>query len=114
MSGPDQIAEVDGPGAQRRQNEGAVLVDVREDDEWAAGHAPGAMHVPLGALDQDLSKLNGKTVLTMCRSGGRSAQAAKFLQRAGIDVVNVTGGMSAWAASGLPVVRDDGAAGTVI
>lgn len=109
-----EITDIDGAEAIRRQGEGAVLVDVREDDEWTAGHAPDAVHVPLGVLGQDLSQFNGRTVLTVCRSGGRSMQAAKALDQAGIDVANVAGGMSAWESNGLPVVRDDGSAGTVI
>lgn len=109
-----EITDIDGAEAIRRQREGAVLVDVREEDEWTAGHAPDAVHVPLGVLGEDLSQFNGKSVLTVCRSGGRSTQAAKALDQAGIDVANIAGGMSAWAASGLPVVRDDGSTGTVI
>lgn len=113
MSGTEEIAEIDSAGARDRQNEGAVLLDVREDDEWAAGHAPEAVHVPLGQLQEELSRFDGRSVLTVCRSGGRSAQAAKILNGAGVDVRNVAGGMSAWAAAGLPVVRDDGSTGTV-
>lgn len=95
------------------QDQGAALVDVREDDEWAAGHAPEAVHVPLADVSDAASRFDGQQVLAVCRSGGRSAKAAEVLAAAGIDVRNVAGGMTAWAEAGLPVVRDDGTAGTV-
>lgn len=91
----------------------AVLLDVREDDEWAAGHAPDAFHVPLGELDP-AALAGGKPVLAVCRSGARSRSAAMRLAGAGVTVYNLTGGMKAWHGSGRPVVRDDGANGTVI
>jgi rhodanese-related sulfurtransferase len=90
-----------------------VLVDVREGDEWAAGHAPGAVHVPLGEVSNAASRFDGQQVLTVCRSGGRSAKAAEILEGVGVDVRNVAGGMPAWAEAGLPVVRDGGAVGAV-
>ncbi|MHB8328703.1 MAG: rhodanese-like domain-containing protein [Acidimicrobiales bacterium] len=90
----------------------AVLLDVREPEEWRAGHAPGAIHMPMGALRPD--RLPADTVVVaVCRSGHRSALAAAQLQRHGTDVLNLAGGMKAWAACGLPVLRDDGSAGTV-
>jgi rhodanese-related sulfurtransferase len=90
-----------------------VLLDVREIDEWSAGHAPGALHVPLSRLASE-SVPAGATVLCICRSGGRSGKATDALRRAGVDAVNVAGGMNAWSAAGLPVVRDDGRPGIVI
>jgi len=95
------------------QDQGAALLDVREDDEWAAGHAPEAVHVPLADVSDAAARFDGKQVLAVCRSGGRSAKAAEVLAAAGIDVRSVAGGMTAWAEAGLPVVRDDGTAGTV-
>lgn len=81
---------------------GVLLVDVREPDEWAAGHAPGAFHRPLGKLDP--AKLPAAdSVYVICQSGGRSARATRVLVDAGIDAHNVTGGMSAWHAAGLPI-----------
>ena len=94
-------------------DDSVILLDVREDDEWAAGHAPGATHVALSRLTPDVVP-SGTTVLCICRSGGRSGKAADALRRVGIDAVNVAGGMSAWAAAGLPVLRSDGRPGTVI
>ena len=106
----DEVRPADVAGLQRR---GAVFVDVRENDEWMAGHAPDAVHVPLGRVGEAASRFAGQQVLTVCRSGGRSGRAAKTLAAAGVDVHNVAGGMSAWASAGLPVVRDDGSPGRV-
>jgi rhodanese-related sulfurtransferase len=91
----------------------ATLIDVREDDEWAAGHAPRAVHVRLGDLDPsahtDLAPL-----IVVCRSGGRSRKAAAKLATAGLPVHNLAGGMNAWQGAGHPVIRPDGAPGTII
>lgn len=106
--------DVDPATARERQAAGAVLMDVREVDEWAAGHAPGAVHVPLGVLSREVSRFQRENVLAVCRSGARSARATKVLRDAGVDAANVAGGMSAWASAGLPVVRDDGSPGTVV
>lgn len=91
----------------------AVLLDVREDDEWAAGHAGAATHIPLGLLRAD-SVPQGRVVVAVCRSGSRSDQAAQALRTAGFDARNLTGGMQAWQRAGLPVLRDDGQPGSVI
>lgn len=88
-----------------------MLLDVREDNEWDAGHAPGAQHTPLGQLDPHA--LMGSDVVVVCRSGNRSGKAAVVLAEAGINVRNLNGGMQAWAKDGLPVVTPDGTPGTV-
>jgi rhodanese-related sulfurtransferase len=94
---------------------GATLLDVREADEWQAGHAPEALFVPLGELAARAGELiPDRRVVAICRSGGRSERAARFLRSQGFDAVNLTGGMRAWAAVGLDVVTDAGAPGTVI
>ncbi len=109
----DPIREIDVQHAARLTEAGqALLLDVREDDEWAAGRAPGAEHVPLGSL-QPAEVPTGRPVLALCRSGNRSGKAAQALAAAGVDVRNVTGGMTAWAAAGLPVVTAAGRPGTV-
>lgn len=89
-----------------------VLLDVREPGEWAAGHAPGAQHVPLGQL-RSVDLVGASAVITVCRSGNRSARAARLLAAAGVEANNMSGGMLAWARAGLSVVRDDGGPGTV-
>ena len=91
---------------------GARMVDVREGDEWADGHAPAAVHVPLGAVLAGGAVPSGRLVV-VCRSGNRSGRAAAALTERGLDVVNLAGGMNAWRAAGLPVVRDDGSPGDV-
>lgn len=91
----------------------AVLVDVRDDEEWEAGHAPGALHLPLHRLTADQLPA-GPVLITVCRSGARSTRAAAHLAAADRQVCNVLGGMQAWLEADLPVVRDDGSAGTVV
>jgi len=77
--------------------EGAYLLDVREDDEWRAGHAPGAVHIPLRTLGERAGEVpKDQRVYVVCRVGGRSAQATMALNQAGWDAVNVAGGMQAW------------------
>jgi rhodanese-related sulfurtransferase len=96
----------------------AVLVDVRDEEEWEAGHAPGAYHLPLHRLSADRLSADrlpvGTVLITVCRSGARSTHAAAHLAAAGREVRNVPGGMRAWLEARLPVVRDDGSTGTVI
>lgn len=97
------------------QHEGAVLLDVREQTEWSAGRAPRARHIPLGQLDARMARelSTSATILTVCRSGARSARAARQLRRAGYTVIDVKGGMNAWQAAGLPVVASGGRPGRV-
>lgn len=89
-----------------------VLIDVREQHEWDAGHADSALHHPLSELDP--SRVPDQTLFVVCRSGGRSAAATMALLEAGHDAHNVAGGMSAWEAAGHPVICDGGTVGTVI
>jgi rhodanese-related sulfurtransferase len=92
-----------------------VLLDVRNADEWEAGHAPGAQWVPLGELEGARFKLPmNRHIVCVCRSGARSARATESLIAWGFTAENMEGGMKAWAAAGLPVVRDDGSPGEVI
>ncbi|MFE6687860.1 rhodanese-like domain-containing protein [Streptomyces sp. NPDC057743] len=98
---------------------GAFLLDVREDDEWAAGHAEGALHIPMSEFVARYGELteaapeDGK-IYVLCRVGGRSAQVAQYLVQQGLDAVNVAGGMQAWEAAGRPVSDGKGGVGTVI
>ena len=94
---------------------GGLLLDVREPEEWRAGRAPGAWHVPLGDLEQNLGSVpRDRRIVVTCRSGGRSARATALLTRNGFQAVNLTGGMRAWASAGLPVETDGARAGTVV
>jgi rhodanese-related sulfurtransferase len=88
----------------------AWVLDVREDDEWAAGHVASATHIPLGQLGARTAELPVDTdIYVICRSGMRSARAAQALNGAGWQALNVAGGMRDWAAAGRPMVSDSGA-----
>ncbi|MEW2301582.1 rhodanese-like domain-containing protein [Streptomyces sp. NPDC006655] len=112
-----------GPGrltprqARQRTGDGtAVLLDVRETPEWSAGHAPDALHLPLSRLAAGAplpAAAQGRPVVTICRSGHRSQQAAKLLAGRGVQAADVTGGMTAWARAGLPVIGPGGNEGVI-
>jgi rhodanese-related sulfurtransferase len=93
-----------------------LLLDVREQDEWDAGHAPQAVHYPMskmmieGIEGIDLSR----RFAIICRSGGRSYQVAETLVEADVVAINVTGGMQAWKAEGFDVVSTTGEVGVII
>lgn len=90
------------------------VVDVRFPNEWEAGHIDGAVHIPGDYVFDRVDELNPtKPVVTVCRSGSRSAEAAKDLASEGFDVQNLEGGIDAWVAEGLPIRADDGAPGRV-
>lgn len=81
----------------------AIVVDVREDEERAAGRIPGSEHVPLGELGERIEDLpEDKEVVLVCRSGSRSSMAAAALAEAGYRVSNLEGGVKAWVTEGLP------------
>ncbi|MYT32899.1 rhodanese-like domain-containing protein [Streptomyces sp. SID8354] len=95
------------------------LLDVREDDEWAAGHAEGALHIPMSEFVARYGELTetapeGGRIFVLCRVGGRSAQVAQYLIGQGLDAVNVAGGMQAWEAAGRPVSDGKGGVGTIV
>ena len=92
---------------------GAALLDVREPSEWEAGHAAAAHHLPMGKLSLD-DIPEGRPLLVVCHVGGRSAAAAEALIGAGVEAVNVSGGMLAWQRAGLPVVTDAGGPGRIV
>ncbi|MGB8652196.1 MAG: rhodanese-like domain-containing protein [Mycobacteriales bacterium] len=107
------VPEIAATDAARLAEAGEVLLlDVREPHEWDAGHAAGAVHLPLGALDLRVLP-SGRPLVMVCRSGNRSGKATAALVAAGYDARNMVGGMQSWAASGLAVVRDDGGQGHV-
>ena len=109
-----EMAEIDATEAARLAEAGKVLLlDVREDDEWHAGHAAVATHLPLGELDATALS-DDRPIVVVCRSGNRSGQAAQALLAADRDARNLTGGMREWAGRGLPVVASDGSAGDVL
>ena len=111
MSLPPEVSVHDVPALLAK---GASLLDVREPEEWQAGHAPTAVHVPLSQLSLDALPA-GEPLLVVCHVGGRSAMATQALRNAGVDgACNVAGGMAAWERAGMPVVTDSGAPGVVI
>ena len=87
----------------------APLLDVREADEWTAGHAPTARHLPMSELTGRLDELpDDDPLYVVCRSGGRSARVVAYLAQQGYPAVNVDGGMQAWSAQGRTVVAESG------
>lgn len=109
------ISDVDPLEARLLIAGGAFLLDVREDEEWDAGHVTEAVHVPMGEVSGRLAEIPvGRTVVCVCRVGGRSGAVAGALAEGGYDVRNLAGGMLAWEAAGLPVVTDAGGVGRTI
>lgn len=84
---------------------GVTVVDVREPDEYEAGHVPGAVPIPLGEIEDRAGEVPaGSTVYLICALGGRSRRAAEHLATLGRDVVNVEGGTTGWIEAGHPTV----------
>lgn len=102
------LPAVDVKQVSARQSSGALLIDVREADEYAQGHVPGSTLIPLGQLAQrlqEIARYKDKPVVLICHSGRRSEQALKLLESAGFSAAaNVEGGMIAWQKAGLPVI----------
>ena len=103
-------SSVDVKQAATLQSHGALLIDVREPNEFAEVHARDAVLIPLGQLQSrlhEIAQYKNKPVEVICRSGRRSAQGAEILRSAGFtQVANVEGGTNAWVGAGLPVVRN--------
>ena len=111
----DPVPEVSAEEGHRLVEAGALLLDVRETDEWEAGHAPGATWIPLGEIQTRVGELpRDARIVAICRSGARSNAVTAALIGAGYDAVNVDGGMRAWAAEDYPVVATDGLPGVVV
>jgi rhodanese-related sulfurtransferase len=106
LQGPS-VPEVDIDEAERRQGNGAQLVDVREPSEWQEARIPGTVHIPLGDLARRTGELDSnRPVVALCRSGNRSKTAVQILQRAGFgDASSMAGGIVAWGRAGKPVER---------
>lgn len=91
------------------------LLDVREPDEWQAGHIAGSQHIPLGQLRERLGEVpKDKTILAVCRHGNRSEAATRGLRRLGYTVENLEGGVTAWKRAGLALEAEGGGPGRVI
>lgn len=88
--------------------EGAQLIDVRENDEWAVERAKGATHIPMSEITGRIQEIDpDKDIYVICHAGGRSMQVCQYLEHAlGWDTINVDGGTDNWKAAGLPVETD--------
>ncbi len=103
------VGDINVTQAQTMNQQGALLLDVREPSEYAEIHAPNATLIPLGQLSERLNEIaayKDKPIAVMCRSGKRSAKAVHLLQEAGYShVSNVGGGIIAWETAGLKVIH---------
>ena len=86
----------------------AFLLDVREPMEWVAGHAVGAVHIPMNQIPGRLAELPDAEIVVVCKTGARSAAVAEFLLARGHSAVNLAGGTYAWQAAGRPMVAESG------
>ncbi|MEI6745524.1 MAG: rhodanese-like domain-containing protein [Methylococcaceae bacterium] len=95
--------------AQMQSEQNAVIIDVRENDEWNAGHIDNAIHIPLNDIQnrlRELAKYQNQPVITQCRSGARSAKAADILAKSGFtNVHNMDGGLNAWQKADLKTTQ---------
>lgn len=110
------VEQIDPGEAAARVRAGAFLLDVREPDEWDAGHAPEAHHLPMSQFNERYAEVlpaPETPIVAVCRVGGRSQRVAVALAEAGYTVANLAGGMQAWAETGNDVVTDDGSPGHV-
>lgn len=88
------------------QQQGAMLIDVREAGEYRSGHAPGAKHISVQVIERRLGEIpRERQIIVVCQSGMRSQRAAEILSRAGFQVLNVSGGMIGWQRAGLKIVK---------
>jgi rhodanese-related sulfurtransferase len=100
---------------EARDRDDLHVLDVREDDEWKAGHIAGAQHIPLGQLRERLGEVpKDKPILAVCRSGSRSESATRGLRTLGYLIENLEGGVTAWKRAGLPLEAEGGGPGRVI
>src|SRR6476660_5132931 len=111
----DSVPEVSAEQGQQMVEDGALLLDVREADEWDAGHAPEAAWIPMGDLQTRVDELpRDRRIVVICRSGARAHRVAEVLLGAGFDAGDLDGGMRSWAADDFEVLASDGLPGTVI
>lgn len=97
------VHEIDARRLAEVREQGAIVIDVREDDEVAEVRVPGVRHIPLAEVPDRLDEVpRDETVYVICRSGGRSARAVEHYRSLGIDAVNVAGGTLGWVDAGLP------------
>jgi len=103
------VPEVDIDALAKAHADGAVVIDVREPQEYAEARVPGAVLIPLADVPERIDEIpEDRTVYVICGSGPRSARAVEYLNRQGYDTVNVAGGTRAWVEAGHPVERGPG------
>lgn len=101
---PIDVPEVDVPEARSLVEEGAQLLDVRRPEEYGEAHIAGTQFITLNELTRRVDELDpNRKLVVYCKSGGRSAQAAAWLNARGFDAVNLKGGIDDWQLRGLPV-----------
>jgi len=99
------VPEIDVDLLAQHLGDGALVIDVREDDEYTGGHVAGALHMPLTTVPDQLHAFpDGQPFFVICAVGARSGRAVQFLRAQGLDATNVTGGTKAWLDSGRAVV----------
>ena len=112
-SAKTRVQEISVQNAEQAIREADVLVDVREADEFAAGHMPGAVHISRGMLEFRFSGMpalqaRDLKIVLYCKTSGRAALAAAALHEMGyLNVQSITGGFDAWAAAGKPVAKPE-------
>lgn len=101
------VPEIGPHDCRVRIESGAFLLDVRNADEWTAGHATDAVWIPMDEIEQRRDELpTDREIVVICKSGGRSAAVTEALRSWGHDAVNLAGGSLAWKAEGLPFEGD--------
>lgn len=104
-----EIRTIDVDEARKCVEEGAQLVDVRDDHEWEAGHIPGAIHIPLPKLSERVGEIDReRPVVLYCRGGSRCEMATEALAAAGFDAAKLEGGVVGWSKQSLPLEPEDG------
>ena len=112
---PQMAVQVTPLAAEDLISAGAVVIDVREEAEWSAGHAPHAVLIPLSQVEARVDEIRAeRPAVIVCRSGGRSSAITQLLSSHGINAVNLAGGMRAWEKAGLPVLTEAGDPGRII
>ena len=109
---PNQLPTTAPAELDQAREGGAVLLDVREPEEWDAGHLAGSVHVPMHAVPAWMgarAAADDRPVVVVCRSGHRSAHVTAWLLEQGVAATNLDGGLLAWAVERRPLVTDDGA-----
>src|ERR1044072_4674579 len=100
------IPEIDVDELAKRQGDGSFVLDVRQPDEYAEVHVPGAVLIPLNELRARQDEIpEGRPLRVVCAAGSRSARAVEALRAAGYDASNVVGGTRAWVEAGFPVAE---------